>query len=229
MRIARAAAILSTFILLPVTAFAQYIGRDKPHAGTIEIGGGVVWDAGYDAGAATANETRNPSTGSGPLALFQTAGRVGATPGVYGEIGVYVTPRWSIEGSVRVSRPKLTARASNDFEAAADQVVSETITRYLIDGSIVYQVASLANGRVAPFVLGGGGYSRELDSGNAMVLTGNEIHGGGGLRYWFGSRGHRFGLRAEGRVSARTGAASFVDTNPRKMLYAASGGIVYLF
>jgi hypothetical protein len=214
---------------VPGSAFAQYIGRDKPHSGTLEVGGGIVWNTGYAAGSASANETRNPTTGSAPLPLFQTVGRLESAPGLYAQLGVYVTPRWSIEGGVQVSRPKLTVRASNDFEGAVDQNADETLTRYLVDGSAVYQVASFAKGRAAPFVLGGGGYTRELDAGNAIVQTGNEIHGGGGLRYWFGSGARRVALRVEGRVSSRTGAASLEDTTKRRIMYSASAGIVWLF
>jgi hypothetical protein len=214
---------------LPSSAFAQYVGRDKPHAGSVEIGGGFLWDGGYDAGSASANETRNPTTGTAPLQLFAASGRVGNAFGAAGWIDVFVTPRWSVEGRIQFARPKLTADTSNDFEGASIAVIDETLTRYVIDGSVVYQIASLANGHAAPFVIGGGGYTRELDSDNTNVQTGYEIHGGGGLRYWFGSRGSRFGLRVEARVSSRTGIASFESTNKRRIIPGASAGITYLF
>jgi hypothetical protein len=216
-----------TALVVPSPALAQYLGRDKPHAGSIEVGGAFVWDPGYSAGSTSANETRNPGTGSGPLELFEVEGSVGGTPGVAGRIGVYLSPRLSIEGGVMVSRPKLTAQTSNDFEQALPASPDESLTRYLFDGSVVY---ALTNGRAAPFVFGGAGYSRQLDADSASMQTGNEVHGGGGLRYWFGSGGgSRFGLRVEARISSWKGLADFEDGDKRRILATVSGGVTYVF
>jgi hypothetical protein len=212
---------------VPIPAFAQYIG-DRPHAGSIEIGGAFTWTAGYSAGTAVATETRNPSTGSGPLQLFQADGHVAGAPGAAAWLGVYVSPRMSVEGGLRVSRPKLTASVTNDFEGVNATAIDETLTRYLFDGSLVYQFASLAGGKGAPYVFGGGGYVRELDSGNSIVHTGNEIHGGAGLRYWFGAS-RRVGLRAEGRVSSETGTADLDGSTKRRIVPEFSAGFAFLF
>jgi hypothetical protein len=214
-------------VVVPSPALAQYLGRDKPHAGTVEVGGAVVWDPGYSAGSASANLTRNPGTGTGPLELFQVAGTVGSTPGVAGRIGVYLSPRWSLEGGVTVSWPKLTAQTSNDFEQALPASPDDSLTRYLFDGSVVY---SLTSGRTVPFILGGAGYSRELDSGSTNMQTGNEIHGGGGVRYWFGSSGgSRFGLRVEARISSWSGLADLDGAQKRRIIPTVSGGVTYVF
>ena len=53
-----------------------------------------------------------------------------------------------------------------------------------------------------PFVSGGGGYLRQIDEENSDLVTGTEIHGGGGVKYWFGSGGRRLGLRFDAGVSS---------------------------
>ena len=52
------------FVLaLPAAASAQpYVGSDTPHRGTVELGGGVVWTRGYDAGSAIARRRVRAAT-----------------------------------------------------------------------------------------------------------------------------------------------------------------------
>src|SRR5262249_4058738 len=69
------------------------LGPGVAAAQSAEIGGGFTVTGGYGAGSVAANETRNPSTGSAPLALFQTVSRVLSSPGVTVHAGVYVTRR----------------------------------------------------------------------------------------------------------------------------------------
>jgi Outer membrane protein beta-barrel domain len=212
---------------VPSPALAQYLGRDKPHAGSVEVGGAFAWDPGYSAGSTSADLTRNPGTGTGPLELFQVKGTVGATPGVAGRVGVFLSSRWSIEGGVTVSWPKLTAQTSNDFEQALPASPDESLTRYLFDGSVVY---SFTSGRTVPFVLGGAGYSRQLDSASTNMQTGNEVHGGGGVRYWFGSSGgSRFGVRVEARISSWSGLADLEGETKRRIVPTVSAGVTYVF
>ena len=71
--------------MLPSTAFAQY-AQEQPHAGSVEVMGGVAWLGGYDAGSSLANQTRNPGTGDGPLTLFQVDGRVGPAVALQGNL-----------------------------------------------------------------------------------------------------------------------------------------------
>jgi hypothetical protein len=205
------------------------LGRDVPHGGSIEVDGGMIWSAGYSTGTAQANETRNPSTGSSPLTLFQADGRLGAAIGADARLGVYLSPRWAVEGGFQFARPELTVRTSQDFESAPATSITERLSEYLIEGSLLYHFAALASGRGGPFVSGGGGYLRELDSGNASVHTGNEIHGGGGFKYWFSGGAHRAGLRIEGRVSSRTSTVDFASDNKRRIVPTVLAEFAYLF
>lgn len=222
-------AAIAVLLSLPSVALAQSVGRGVPHGGSVEIAGGMVWSAGYSTGTAPANLTRNPSTGSSPLTLFQADGRLGGTIGADVRLGVYLSPRWAVEGGFQFARPELSVHTSQDFESAPATSATERISQYLIEGSVLYHFASLASGRGGPFVSGGGGYLRELDSGNASVQTGNEIHGGGGFKYWFSGGANRAGLRIEGRVSSRTSTVDFESDKKRRIVPSVLAEFAYMF
>ena len=218
-------------VALPVSAFAQRgFHPDAPHPGAVEIEAAALWIGGYSAGTSPANLTRNPSTGTEPLPLFQTSSRIASTPGGEVRVGVYLTPAFSIEGGVAYSRPNLETKASGDFESAPDATLTVSVAEYLIDASAVYQFATMARGRGGPFVSGGGGYLRQLYDGNINVQTGSEFHGGGGFRYWFSEGRTRVGLRVEGRASVRSNS---IDPEPqqkkRRVLPTVSAGITFIF
>ena len=214
------------FILgVPLTASAQpYLGKPSPGAGSFEVSGGVTWTRGYEAGDAGATLTRAGGSGTPPLTLFNVSSTVESAPGVVARLGVYVARRISVEGTFEYSRPILRAHLSDDFEQAADTDAPETITSYLAGGSLLYH---FGDGRFVPFVSGGGGYLRQLHEENSELLSGTEIHGGGGVKYWFGSSGHRFGLRAGVQASARSKAVAFEQK--RRILPSVSLGVAYLF
>jgi Outer membrane protein beta-barrel domain len=215
--------------ILPSAALAQTQAHSSPHAGSIGIDGGVVWSGGYAAGTATANETRNPPTGSSPLQLFKSDARLDSAVGVAAQIGICLTPKWSIEGGVQISRPTLATRLSADAEFAPETTAKETVSQYLFEGSVLYQLGSIAHDRGKPFVSGGAGYIRQLDAGNENLHTGTEFHGGGGLRYWFGNGPRRFSLRVEGRVSVRNDSVDLGSGVTRRVVPAILAGLGFLF
>jgi hypothetical protein len=222
--------LLMTSGVLPATAAAQvYIGRDIPHRGNVEISGGVVWSAGYDLGEASAEETRNTGTGTGPFVLFAASSKADAAAGLQGRLGVFLSRSVSIEGGVVAARPQVSARLTGDAESAPDLTATETLTRLIVDGSVLFHLsnASFGAGRGVPFLLGGAGYLRDAHEKNEVIETGHEYHVGGGLHYWFGEGKHRFGVRAEGGVSWRHGGADSADTT--RTVPTAAGSIAYLF
>ena len=223
--IAVAGAVLVTSALSAGTAAAQtYPGTPGPHGGTIEIGGGVVWIGGYDAGDASATETSNSSTGAPPLTLFASTGRVAAVTGVDARAAVYLGSRAAVEGLFQLSQPELRLRLTSDFENAADVTAVGGTSAYVFGGSLVYHFGS---GRVVPFVLGGGGYLRQLDEDNAEVLTGSEVHGGGGVKMWFGTGARALGLRVDAQVSSRSRSAGFEEK--RRILPVVGAGLIFRF
>lgn len=222
----RLAACAAALILLPaVPAYAQrYLGRAVPHAGSLETGGGIVWSAGYDAGTRSATETPNTTGGAGPFTLFQTDSRLASAVGVAAHAGVYLGPRVSVEGLFQFSRPSLRTNLTTDFEDAAPLEAGEVVSSYLLGGSVLYHFGT---GRLVPFVIGGGGYLRQLHEDNAEVLTGTDVHGGAGLKYWFGTAARRVGLRIDAQASARSKSVAFEQK--RRILPVLGAGIVYLF
>lgn len=214
-----------TILLLPADAAAQpYPGSTAPHTGSVEVGGGVVWTGGYDAGSRAALESPNTTTGGAPLTLFSSSARVPAVAGAEARAGVYLGARVSVEAAFQFSRPQLLVKLDDDFENAAPQEAAGGLSSYVIAGSLLYHFGS---GRVVPFVSGGGGYLRQLDEDNADVLTGNELHAGGGVKVWFGTSENRLGLRFEGQASSRSKSAGFEQK--RRILPVFGAGLVYLF
>lgn len=215
-------------IAAPATA-QVYIGRDIPHAGTVEASGGFTYSGGYDLGSISAEETRNTGTGTGPFVLFTAESRAKPSAGLQGRLGVYLAPSASIEGGVQFTRPIISSRLSDDAESAADVTATEKLTRIVFNGSLVLHMTgmSFADGRGVPFLLGGAGYIRELHEKNEVVETGHEYHAGAGLNIWFGQGKHRVGLRGDFGVSRRSGGADAADVY--RTVPIAGASLAYLF
>ncbi len=118
----------------------------------------------------------------------------------------------------------LSTALGNDAEEAASTVATETLARYVFDGSVLYH---FGKGKQVPFVLVGGGYIRELHAGYGVVTTGDEFHAGAGLKYWLRSGRHKLGVRVQGTAVSRSGGVDFKDS--RRTVLAAEAGIAYLF
>jgi hypothetical protein len=228
--IIRRAAVVLAACAVPSVASAQvYIGRDVPHRGTVEASGGVTYSAGYDLGTISAEETRNTGGASGPFVLFTATSRAKTSPGAQGRLGVFLAPSASIEGGIQVSRPILSTELSDDFESAPDVTATERLTRLVVNGSLLLHLTRLtfAGGKGVPFLLGGGGYIRELPEKNEVVETGHEYHAGAGLHLWYGQGKHRVGLRGDFGVSWRRGGADATDV--QRTVPTAGVSLAYLF
>jgi hypothetical protein len=210
--------------LAGVSSAQSYAGGSGSDVGTFELTGGVLWTGGYAAGSANANLSRNPTTGTAPLTEFQTEGQMLRAAGADVHLGVYVGRRISVEATFQYSRPIFRARLTGDFESADPVDADETISSYLVGGSLLYH---FGDGRFVPFVSGGAGYLRQLHAGNTEVLTGTEVHGGGGVKYWFGTGTHRLGLRVEAQASARAKAIAFEQK--RRIVPTVAAGVSYMF
>jgi opacity protein-like surface antigen len=210
--------------MLPAAASAQpvYIGKETPHRGTVEIGAGGVWIGGYDAGGTQATLTRPGS--ETPLTLFAVESRMRSAPGAEAHLGIFLSRRVSLEGAFQYSRPILRAQVKSDFESAPDTDVEGVVVTYLARGSLLYHFGT---GRFVPFVSGGGGYLRQIDDENADLVTGTEIHAGGGIKYWFGSGGRRLGLRMNAGMSSRRKTVAFEQK--RRMIPSVGAGLAFQF
>lgn len=207
-----AASVVAVALLTPHPASAQ---------SRLEMGAGVTWNGGFDAGGSDALLARNPATGSSPFVLFNTASRVNAAPGLTATIGVRLTSRLVLEASGEYSRPVLRSTISSDFEGATGTTAESRLTSLVLGGSALYD---LRGRRLTPFVYGGGGWSRQLDEDNVMLVTGPELHGGAGVRYRLD---RHFAVRGQGGVSVREKSLTFEQK--WRALAVFSGSLLYRF
>jgi hypothetical protein len=184
-----------------------------------EIGAGLSWTAGFDAGGHDALLT--PGTGSAPFTLFDTASRVKAAPGATATLGFFVTRRLAIEGTAEYSRPTLQTTISGDVEGATGSTAESRLTSLVIGGSARYHFGAT---RLRPFVFGGAGWLRQLDEDNVLLITGPELHGGVGVSYRLD---RHFAVRGEGGVSLRDRSLAFEAQ--RRMLAVFAGSLLYRF
>ena len=218
------AVLLVALLTLPAAAASAqpYIGTSGPQKGNVEFSGAAAWTGGYDAGDAAALETRNTNTGT--LTLFNVNGDVKSAPGVEARIGFFLTSRVSAEGLFQYTRPVLHADLSDDFEGATGADADETVSSFLFGGSMLYHFGS---GRFMPFVLGGAAALRQVHEDSSETVTGLEIHGGGGVKYWFNASSRGFGLRADAVVSSRSKSVGFEEK--RRIVPTVTGGFSYVF
>jgi len=192
-------------------------------AQSFEFGGGFTVTGGYSAGSTAANETRNPSTGSAPLTLFQTDSRLLSAPGVSVHAGVYVTRRVFVCAQFQYSRATLRTHLSGDFEGASDTDAETDVPSFLFGGAVEYQFAA---GAWTPFASGGAAHVRDVPGGGD-VLTAAEIHAGGGVRRALTHGRHPFGVRGEVVASYRTRGAGF--DSGHHVVPSASVGLTFRF
>lgn len=208
-------------------AMAQvWVGSSGPRRGAVEISGGGIWTAGQDLSSGAAVLTGNPAAGgSGDFELFSSDPSLKAVIGAQALVGVYVTRTLAIEGGVQFSRPTLSVRLSDDFEGAPDITATTEITQYLFSGSLVYHFGNA--GRTVPFIAAGAGHIRDVHAFNELVETGTEYHAIAGVKMWLGGSRRRFGLRAEGGVSMRSGGFNFDED--RRTVPTAALSLTYLY
>jgi hypothetical protein len=224
-----AAAILLHALAEPVAAQVWY-GTSAPRRGSVEVGAGAAWTQGLDLGEQDATLTRNPGTGPDPFLLFGSSTELVPSAGARAHVGVYVSRSVSFEAGVDYSRPVLRTRLTDDAESAPAVTVSETLTRYVFEGSAVFHLNGLAfaGDRGVPFLIGGGGHVRELHQGNELVETGRQFHAGGGVKLWLGGgRRRRVGVRTQATLSVREGGFDFEED--RRVLPTLSASVIYLF
>ena len=190
-----------------------------------EIGGGVTWTGGYDAGGTDAELSRPPS-GSTPLTLFSTSSRMDGSAGAVARLAFFVRPRLVAEGFAEYSRPTLRTAIANDVENATGTEATLAVASIVIGGSVRYSFGRgrLGRGRLAPFVSAGAGWLRQIDDEQTSVMTGAELHAGGGIIY--GLSAH-LRLRVDAGISSRD--KSLAVEAKRRTLPIAGASLSYRF
>jgi hypothetical protein len=192
------------------TVLAQ---SDPPHR--IELGVGVRWIGSEPLGTRVATET----TGSGGTSpLFSTTSELAGAAGVDGRVGVRVSRFLVAEAEGTYLKPELRIAVSADAEGAAPVTATETIQQFTIGGNAVwYLPLRRQSSRFAPFVIGGGGYLRQLHESGTLVDTGSFYHVGGGVTALLGSGGRwhtkGVGVRADVQAFIRAHGVAFDDAS----------------
>jgi hypothetical protein len=183
------------------------------------------WMGGSDLGTTEASMITNQVPTGATTALFTTSTSIGAAPVVEGRLGLRIGGGWYVETGLGYARPDFRVNVSADVEGAPDVTATTSLSQYIVDGALQYR---WTRRRVSPFVMGGGGYLRQLDAPRTTASTGAVYYGGGGVvvrlapdhrGFW----GH-VALRADARVVwLRDG---IILDDQRSPTFSVTGGIV---
>jgi hypothetical protein len=216
---------------VPLTP-AQLARRAPGRPGSFEVMGGAAWLAPGSIGSATANLTSNGS--ATPYRYFSVSGDMGSAPGVDARLTYNLTRRFSLEGGLTYSAPRLSVTIGDDAEgASAATAPSEKITQYFLDASLLVFLpkTTFAKGRGRVFLEGGAGYLRQLHEGKFNVDTGQVYSGGAGVKQFLKPRPRGFvkglGWRADVRAYYKDGGYS-VD-GAATWTIAAAGAVIVAF
>ncbi len=158
----------------------------RPHSFEILFGAQVLTP--QSLGTSTA--TMTPNQQSSPFTYFIVDGTRATAPAFRGRVGYNLTRLLTVEGGVVIGRSNVNGAVSADSEGATAPVLTESLTQYFIDVSLLAHLRSLAfsKGAGLPFVEGGGGYLRQVHQGSLAINTGQIYHFGGGITYMFSRR-----------------------------------------
>jgi hypothetical protein len=209
--------VLLAFGLVSVPAFAQT--GDPATTGRFEASVAAGLWGGYDLGTVSTPRLDAEAT-------------IGSGPSVTGRFGWRVWRTLAIEGGATLTRASLQSTLRSDVDAALNgsqetpfhQLAAELGVR------VPLRRATLRDGRLVPFVTGGGGYLRQTYEDGVLLESGALIYAGGGLRVGPATaRADRFfkhlGLRADGRLVVRTRGVD-VEDSARAFLTLAAGVFV---
>ncbi len=190
-------------------AYAQTSDQSR-----FQVAGGLTWTGSYPIGESSADLIQNSPGATPPaLTLFRTSSTFESSPGVEARFGVAITPRLMIEVGGAYSKPKVLVDILQDTETTATSFDGETVSQYIVDVSLVWEVPVPSTARVRPYAIGGGGYLRQLHEDDALVETGQLYHFGGGARVFFhgAATGHPFGIRGDVQAAFRRDGIEFED------------------
>ena len=169
----------------PLAVLAQ--PATGPEPGRVELGIGRTWIGRETVGSGDATET---TSSGGALSLFSTSTELAAGSGFEGRVGIKLTRAFELEASGAYAVLHLRTQISGDFENAVSVTATETVQQFTVGGGLLWYVRhhQAQPARVAPFLMAGGGYLRELHEGSVLVETGRFYAVGGGVKFLFGWR-----------------------------------------
>ena len=195
----------------------------------IAVGAEFLTPQGLGTGAATM--TSNNQSGT-PYNYFAVTGTRAAAPAFRGRLGYNLTSMLTVEGGIVVSRGNVEGAVSADAESVSPLTVTERMTQYFVDLSVLAHLRHMAfsAGAGVPFLEAGVGYLRQVHQDNAAINTGQILHFGGGVTYMFSSRpASRLGLgfRADARIYAPRKGYTFGSS--QQIFGAVGGSLVVAF
>ncbi len=235
------ALVLAFLVAWPAAANAQTANDQAPaispgsrepgRSGSLELSAGGALLTPQSLGSVTATMTSNNTSGS-RYNYFTANGTRVLAPAFHGTLGYNITPMFTVEGGVTISRGNVEAAVSNDAEGAAGLTAAEQMTQYFVDAALRVNLRHLgfASGAGVPFVEGGAGYLRQMHAGNFVKQTGQIYHLGGGVTYMFSrrpaSRLRGMGVRADARLYVPRSSYAFSSTS--QQVFAAVGAALVL-
>jgi len=197
------------------TPAAAQASRSVPAGGPkheISIGG--VFSGPSSMGSANAELLG--SNGQPTITLFSTSNGMSAGFGPELLLGFRARPGMWFEVGGSLSWPSLSSKIEDDFEGAETQTLSSRVTRWTLEGALVWWIKD--KGRTTWFIRAGGGVVGEVSDDLSTGGTGALGTGGVGVRHWFReSKGglRKMGLRGEFRAVVQGGGLSFNDRTTR--------------
>jgi hypothetical protein len=207
-------------------ASAQAAKQQRPRKGkTFSVGG--VWIAPVSFGTATAGLERPDGS---TLVVFRADNDLSLGLGVEASLGFELRRHLWAEGTGGWIFSDLRTRVSNDVESAQDQTVTESLSRFTVEGGVLWFFRE--KGRTSYFVRGSAGWMRELTGSSSLALDGVVGSGGVGVQHWWrdNPKGsfRRVGFSADVRLNFRSESLSPMESKAR-VAPAASGKLVIGF
>lgn len=194
------------------------------------VSAGLLAARGYPIGDRTADLRRNAAN-STPFTLFRAESDIRGAAGFDARLAYGLSRAFSVEVAGTFSRPRLRVQITGDTESAPATDAAEEIGQFTVEVSGLWHLPGRTLGsRARPYLIGGGGYLRQLHEDRYLVETGSVAYGGGGVHYWFrgGLGGQRaMGVRGEASIVMRSRGIDFEETRRTYPRLSALGFIAF--
>jgi hypothetical protein len=231
MRPACAGGLLLVALLAGVSS-AQAQSSTPRERGRFESSVGAVWWGGYDLGGSSATVPAGSGAASGAT-LFDAQADIGGGVGLTARFGWRFWRDLWVDGGATFARARLRSTVRSDVEPALNAALDTPFNQLAADAGLLVPLrrAAMRNGRLVPFISGGGGYLRQMYEDGVLLETGRLGYVGGGVRLAPPMRSDRFfrqvGLRADVRLMVRTGGIDVEDS--ARAFVTLAGGVFVRF
>ena len=163
-----------------------------------------------------------------PLPLFQTDVSLRQGLGVEVHLTRQLGARSAAEVTGAWTSTRIRTRVSSDFENIPAATLTERLSRFAVEASVLWNFAATADRSV--FLRAGGGWMREVAGSATFTDDGLIGNVGVGMKYWWSrstpGQGRRWGVRLDGRAVLR---ARGVDLGAETVRVAPAAAADLLF